>query len=140
MLEVFTEAYAYITNPEARVLAPQSYPNGAGMSIREARQQGLYTGPPVKTSQDVTEHLLINIAVLEKTIASMPLPEVLLTLEEMDSISEAEAKEKIGKSLRNSAFLLSQLELSGQVRGENGDMFKDICEFSKHLIAIRWQN
>ncbi len=39
--EMITDAWAYLTNPEARQLSPFTYPGGAGMSVRVAKQRGL---------------------------------------------------------------------------------------------------
>jgi hypothetical protein len=42
MLELFKLAYLFITDPDARNLSPFTYDNGNGMSIREAKEFGLY--------------------------------------------------------------------------------------------------
>ena len=39
--EIFTDAYAFLTNPDARKLSRHKYPNGNGMSVREAKKRGL---------------------------------------------------------------------------------------------------
>lgn len=43
--ELFTDAWAYLTNPDARKLSPFKYPSGAGMSVRAAKQQGILLSP-----------------------------------------------------------------------------------------------
>ena len=41
MNDMFKSAKSFMSDSEARKLSPFKYPNGAGMSIREAKSQGL---------------------------------------------------------------------------------------------------
>ena len=40
-IEMFKDAVAFVKDPEARKLSKHKYPNGNGMSVREAKKQGL---------------------------------------------------------------------------------------------------
>lgn len=40
-LAILGSAWAFLMDPEARVLSGVTYPNGNGMSVREARKRGL---------------------------------------------------------------------------------------------------
>ena len=58
MLEFLRAVVAYIIDPEARVLSTVCYPNGRGMSVREARLNGLYFQGDLITD-DKLEHLCV---------------------------------------------------------------------------------
>jgi len=38
---IFTDAWAFITDPDARKVSIHRFPNGAAMSVREAKMKGL---------------------------------------------------------------------------------------------------
>ena len=39
--ELLADAWAFVTDPEARQLSLHKYPSGAGMSVRAAKRSGL---------------------------------------------------------------------------------------------------
>jgi len=57
MLEIFKSALSFITDPEARVVSPLTYPNGNAMSVREAKAYGLYVDGDALTEDKLTELL-----------------------------------------------------------------------------------
>jgi len=41
LVELFDDAWAFLSNPEARTVSQFKYPNGMPMSVRYAKKEGL---------------------------------------------------------------------------------------------------
>lgn len=66
MNKLMQSAWAFVCNPEARASSEYTYPNGAPMSIREARQKGFVVSDRIYKSKGdillITSGILVALA------------------------------------------------------------------------------